>query len=357
MALVFSDSFDHYTYGGAKEKWTHIDTDSPYGIVTGRTGKGGRWNAPFLTGFPHGSWKTFPARYPTLTMGAAYQPYAGSNVQEFKFRSTGPAPAGFDFRLNLAFDKKGEFGIETVNESNNLTRVESPAGGVIFPIIMHSGTWYFIEVQATVSGTTTSTVDAVVRINQKQVATCHMTCNNCPAYEKAWDAIALAGIIDDLYVTDGEFKGTPQEFLGDIRIRTLAPNGVGSIEQWINGGSIGSGPNWTSVDDSPYGDDDDSAVYAPTVGLTDMYTLQDLGSAGDIKSVQGLWSVRKSDANPAAIKPQWQSGASVVEGPEFNPTFPGYLYAMQPAEKSLFTGLDWTAAEINALQLGIKRTV
>ena len=129
-----------------------------------------------------------------------------------------------------------------------------------------------------------------------------------------------------------------------------------------------SGDNWEQVNEHPAVDDDATYVSAATVGLKDLYNLDDIDPAftGTIKGVQALWAVKKSDEGDGAIKGVWKSGATEIVqaaghnflAPDgFYPSAADYIYDIQTERKSLFTAADWTKAEISALQLGITRTL
>jgi hypothetical protein len=129
-----------------------------------------------------------------------------------------------------------------------------------------------------------------------------------------------------------------------------------------------AGDNWEQVDEHPTVDDDTTYVSAASTGLKDLYNLDDIDPAfvGTIKGVQALWAVKKSDEGEAAVKGNWKSsGTEIVQAAGHNflppngfyPSATSYLYNIQTERKSLFTAADWTKTEINALQLGITRTV
>jgi hypothetical protein len=133
----------------------------------------------------------------------------------------------------------------------------------------------------------------------------------------------------------------------------LYPNAAGDLSAWTPNGA---GANYTKVMEHP-ADDDATYVSTPTVGAIDLYNLDDItpSFAGTIKGAQALWLVKKSDTGTGSIKGQWKSAGSTLEGLEFHPSAGVYLYDIQAERKSIFTAADWTQAEINALQIGMKR--
>ena len=343
MSILFLDSFDHYSASQILRKWTAIYFGGgPGTIVAGRTGNGYRAGA---LDFPY---KTLNAEYPKLTGGLAYktESFANeivnftnvTNSVNFQLRHVG------DGRLKLTFSGSG-------------------GGGESSPSVftMSLNTWYFFEVQAEITAASPPHVIATARVNGAEILTWDYT--HATSVSMKFATVGLQGPGAGLQATVDDFYCTDDEYLGDIRIGVLYPNAAGDSAGWTPNAA---GANWEKVKEHPP-DDDTTYVSAAGIGLKDLYNLDDIsGSTGVIKGAQALWLTKKSDEGEAAVKGVWKSGGTEVTQASginylapsgYHPSAASYLYNIQPARQSLFTAADWTAAEINALQLGITRTL
>ena len=338
--LLFVDSCDHYSAAQGQRKWTTFGAS----IVPGRTNNG-------ITGgalsFPS---KTFNAEYGTLTMGLAYKtPGFANNPVKFTNAVLGP-----EFWFGHLGDGRMRFHWGVFGDG-----VNSPPT----TWVMTTNAWHYIEVTCAMTGGPPAHIVASARINGAEVLAWDYTHHTGHAALK-WATVSMEGvggglqsIMDDVYVTDGEF-------LGDIKIGVLYPNAAGDSASWT---PTPAGNNWQQVEEHAP-DDDATYVSTPTVGAKDLYNLDDIDPAfsGAIKGVQALWLVRKSDEGEGAVKGVWKSGATEVVQASghnylapngFHPSAVDYLYNIQTERKSLFTASDWTAAEVNGCQLGITRTL
>ena len=333
-ALIFVDSFDHYSTAQSSRKWNSGPT-----IVAGRTGSGGSTGGGIV--------RTFGQTYFSFTLGVAFKfsDYSGIPVQ-FKYHD---APSGGNTEFWLTHNDDGRF----------YFRHERPGGDVatspVTTFVAATGQWYYFEVQAAVTPGPPGHLDASLRINGAVALTWSddYTPTGLPFNRiDLW----ISGAIDDLYLTD-------TEFLGDVRVGVLYPNAAGDSSAW----TPNAGTNWSQVEEHP-ADDDTSYVSAATVSLKELYNLDDIDPAftGVVKGVQALWCVKKSDEGQGAVKGVWKSGVTEITqsaghnylAPDgYHPSAASYVYNIQTERVSLFTATDWTKTEINALQLGITRTV
>lgn len=336
-ALLFIDSFDHYSAAQGSRKWTTFPGGT---IVSARTSNG------LQGGTTEMPTKTFNTEYSGLTMGVAYktQSFANSIIKLIN----GPA----DVKVYLQHYGDGRLTI-----SPEFGVVSSPSS-----FVMNTNQWYYFELQASLGTSIPAGLTATARVNGVTILTY--------SYTYGWSAVRkFAGIgldgpggganatVDDVYVTD-------TELLGDVRIGVLYPNAAGDSSAWTPNAA---GANYTKVKEHP-ADDDTTYVSAATTTLKDLYNLDDIDPAftGVIKGAQALWCVKKSDEGDAAVKGVWKSGTTeIVQAAGHNylapngyyPSATSYLYDIQTERKSLFTSSDWTKTEINGLQLGITRTV
>lgn len=208
--------------------------------------------------------------------------------------------------------------------------------------------WYFIEMGIVVSGGNTITVD--VYINDVHVLSAYaatFTAFTSTNLNRVWfiSNASIAGL-SDLYINNSGFYGDGYVFL-------LVPNGAGTYTDWT---SSTINPNWQNVDEYP----PSSAAYnySATVGNDDSYTMTDLPSGyTDIKAVQSNNWAAKDASGTAGFKALYVSAATPQLGTqEFNPQVNSFVYYREGSELSPFTGVAWTAAELNAIEFGQERT-
>ena len=348
MALIFLDSFDHYTKPQFNRKW---NTGSPNSIDTtnGRTGKGANIGTFGNIGY------TFGPEYQSLACGMA-----------IRLNGYGNDPIAFqsDVGASCAFGTNGD--------GRYFYKCD---GGSSAPssFVLNLREWYYIELQDTVSF---SLVDSThysishvgsLRVNEATISTgsfSRTVSGAVPGSSRGYARLALTGpggslncSIDDLYLTDGEL-------LGDIKIGVLYPNAAGDSSAWT---PAPTAANYANVMEH-ISDDDATIVSAASVGLKDLYNLDNIPPSftGTIKGVQALWLVKKTDAGSAFVKGVWKSGGTeIVQSQGYNyvspngypPSYVDYLYSHEGERVSLFTSSDWSVSEVNALQLGLTRTV
>ncbi len=331
--LLFLDSFDHYSTAQRQRKWTSAPAAS---IVAGRNGNGGK------TGPISIQWrKTLAATYTTLTAGMAIKFDAQSllNGVVFQFLNL------FDgCEVSLLGVGDGRFRLQF--DINDGTKVKSDP----CDFSVHLDQWYYIEMQAAVTGGASSVSFVVtVRVNESQVLaysdSITVTQDHTDAGLNRLVVITQGATVDDLYVTDNEF-------LGDNEIVALFPNGAGDLTDW----TPSAGANYAAVDDNP-ADDDTTYVETANAADVDLYGMENIGGSysGAIKGAQLLALQRKDDEGSATTRLKWKSGVTTIDGPSFSPSASSYLYDIQAERKSLFTAADWTATEIDAMQNGIER--
>ena len=293
--------------------------------------------------------KVFNESYATMTAGMAYKTPAFANDL---MQLMGP-----NATVSLGHDGSGRLRI-SVSWTSVGTAV-SPSS----TFVMSADIWYYFELQTNITSGASPHVVSSARVNGAEIIAWDYPVSTGLLDQKL-DRIHIVGPgggynarYDDLYVTDNEF-------LGDIKVGVLYPNAVGDSSGWTPNGA---GANYTKVMEHP-ADDDVTYAAASAVGMKDLYHLDDIDPsfAGSIKGVQALWMIKKSDEGEAAAKGVWKSGGTEVVQTEghnflppggFHPSVEAYQYSIQAARHSLFTLSNWTKAELDALQLGVIRTV
>ncbi|HLG72824.1 MAG TPA: hypothetical protein VK009_20590, partial [Chloroflexota bacterium] len=149
---------------------------------------------------------------------------------------------------------------------------------------LRSGFWHYLEIKAVCSSTGGQlvirangvTILNAANLNTNSAAT--GTFNNITinrqwhGYAQQYDGGTLASgttlDIDDLYIADGQTGGA-HDFIGNINVNALLPNGAGAVTQFS---PTGAATDWQAVSENPP-NDDTSYIGSATVGNQDLYTV------------------------------------------------------------------------------------
>jgi len=199
-----------------------------------------------------------------------------------------------------------------------------------------------------------STGEIEVRINT--ISVLHLiNINTQPGSNAYFDSICMGWpsqlplfvdyYLDDLryYDTAGSINNT---WLGTCRVQTCLTAGAGATTDFSK---TGASTNWQAaqnqnVDDSKY-------VYDPTVGDYDLYTIQPLVNSPTVFGVQVTSFVRQDDATQRFFKNRVSSSGTIADGASFA-TSQTYTGDNDMFELNPNTGLSFTGAQVNALQIG-----
>jgi hypothetical protein len=219
-----------------------------------------------------------------------------------------------------------------------------------------SGTTYYIEVKATISDTVgvgvvhVNGVEWLNLSNQDTKNTANATVDSITLglrENSSQSPTAYTLHFDDTVACDTAGSQN-NDFLGDIRVQALLPDGAGNYAQWA---LTGAATNREAVDEvTP--DDDTTYVSSPTVGQMDSYTYGALAAAsGNVKAVVHQHLLRKDDAGPRTIRPLTRISATDYFGSNVN-AGDSYSFIQQIAELSPASAAAWTVSEINGAEFG-----
>lgn len=338
MALLFCDSFDHYT-APASKGWSVVNV----GIAGARNGNGmyvqGNWQAG-VTGTASRTWTPSSE----IILGTAI--YIGnSNLTQW--------------RLDLREGGTVHLSV-TVNGSGQL-EFRRGAGGTLLgtsTTVVAASTWFYLEVRVKVHDTTGT---LRVRVNGTEEITLSGQDTRNGGTSGVIDGLLLTAnqitfsgpwnvYFDDMYVCD--VSGTTNnDFLGDIVVKALFPNANGNSS--VLAGSDGnSTDNYALVDETAPNDDTDY-VESSTPGDKDTYGYQDLSYvSADVYAVQVLPYAKKNDAGSRTIKSVARVSGVEADGPAKTLTT-AYQYLSDIRETKPGGG-SWTIADVNAAEFGVK---
>lgn len=211
-------------------------------------------------------------------------------------------------------------------------------------------TWNYIEVKLTIAD---SGGNFEVRVNES-------TWINFTGDTKQSSTLATAvrlqvwgrssdNAIDDLYVCDST-GSINNSFLGDVRVDTVRPIGVGNYSEFSKQGSAS---NWDNLDDTTI-DSDSTYNYSNTVGQRDTLDCGNLPAiTGSIFGVQVNMAARKDDAGGRTLRSLTRVSSTDYEGAS---QYVGTDYRVyrQVIEQNPNTTAAWTESEINTAEFGYK---
>ena len=217
-------------------------------------------------------------------------------------------------------------------------------------------TWRYVEVKFTIhnsAGAVEIHVDGVQRMTPLADQDTQVSAN---AYFNIFEfkglCISVWAYYDDLYMCD--LTGTKNnDFLGDVRVDVLRPDGAGTYTQF----TPSAGTNWENVDEV-YPDDDTSYNQGSNVGDKDTYALAALPApAGTtIHGVKSQITVRKTDAGARECKLLTRSGSTDDLG-DTVVLSDSYLTPTKIYENNPDDSLAWEDADVNAMEVGVQITV
>lgn len=347
MALRFVDGFDHYDRPQATRKWTNIFSSHDTWETTttnARFGLGRCFYANGGTGFEVRLIKFLDSQA-TFIAGLAYRNNGGVFWPTTIF--------GFMDSLQIQTDVR-----QMATGKLVVTRDGTNIGSDVGNFVMASNTYYYLEFKCTfkTDATGSFTLKAngtTIRsgTNVQTSATANNTANQIyigsnSALGAGWDMN-----IDDLYLCDAT-GASNNDFLGDMRVRTLVPTSDGTYTAWT---PTPSGTHFNKVNEIP-ATDDTNYVETSTVNNVDSYNFtQIITNPMNVKGVQMCICARKTDAGTMTLNPFIRTSDS-VDRPQAvamtltdNYIYHNHVQAVDPA-----TSAAWTISNLNATQFGVK---
>lgn len=355
MTLLFVDGCDHWvaSSGAPATKYSSysgpsLEPGSSTGGFTpnGRNGtkgigvrSGGAGNASSVTK------NLAPAQeHATLILGFAIElnpslPTASRGLVAFR------SDAGATYHVQLCINPGGLLSVRRGDEAGTLLGTEATPS---FPV---PATFHYVEMKALLSDTV-GTVE--VRVDGRATPVINLTNQDTKnAGTKAvFDGVIFGGgggsfDMDDIYICNGA-GAINNDFLGDVRIDTLFPNGEGSN----SGLSLSTGAVHSAlVDENPQNTTD--YVFSATNGSKDTWAYANTVVPGTIKGAQIGTYAQKSDVSAKSFRPVVRhagtdyGGADVALGV-------GFVYYFQVYETNPGTGAAWTTANIDAAEFGVE---
>lgn len=330
MALIFMDSFDYADSETALlRKW---DTSSVSTVLTtsGRRGGGAASVVIHLE-------KSLPAN-PTYFFGFAYKNPAGSVGTLLSLRE------GSIVHLDVNFNATGAV---WVTRGGVTLGTPAPSGTV------RVGTYYYIELSATIHDTT-GAFD--LRVNEATVSSATGVDTRNAGAVGTIDNFRLGAAnayYDDLYVLDDTGAAPRNTFLGDVQIEVMLPDADGALTQFDTTFPASPTTHFDKVDEvNP--DLETSYNETPTAADRDSFTMSNLPAitGGDtVLGIQVSTTARKTTSGTQNLQNFVRLSATNYDGGSVSLTedYKEYLdiYNTDPDAPG-----EWTTAILDGIEAG-----
>lgn len=216
-----------------------------------------------------------------------------------------------------------------------------------------AGVWTYLEVSVTVSDTVGEVHVRRDGANTDLVSYTGDTRNGGTSTNI--DSVIFSTYVETVSYTDiyilNDTGTTNNDFLGDVAVATLRPNGNGNSTM-LTGSDGNQVDNYLLVDETPFSATD--YTQSDTAGDKDTYTLQNLpATASTVYAVQVHVNMQKDDAGAAQARSILRSGSTDYPGTtqtlSTTPLNFVDLYNQDPA-----TSNEWTTTDVDALEAGME---
>lgn len=358
MALVFIDSFDHYTNADKLLKWTATGSHSIIGgsgtaTITASAGRRGGQGL-VLSGTNVDQIylnKTLTTSGAGVVLGVAIKlaaaPPSNGTQGIFSIAASGTAQITVCINSDLTV---------SVRRGSNTGTVLGTSGATSISV----GSFFQMEFKCLLS-TTVGTYD--VKLNGGSSILSGSGANTAGSGGTTWnqlwlgDIAATTGNVNvgtrtycDLYVSDQSGSAPYNDYLGDCRVDVTRPTGAGATTNF----TPSTGSNYQNVDDAQANGDTDYNSSA-NAGDIDTFAWDDLPVVGGtILALQSCLYIRKEDAGAATVAPVVRRSGTNYVGTAVAPsTSYGIFTEVQTADPS--TSAAWTESNFNGAEFGYKK--
>lgn len=338
MALLLVEGFDQYSTDTELNRggWTGVSNAVFNSSALNRHGDSSRSIQLVSNGSPvsHG----FAQSGTTIIGGFAMNLVdAGpQTIDIFRFLLAG------EEKIVLRTTSSGQLAID-----RGATNLDITTGDPVFT----QDVWYYVEVKVLMDntvGTYEVKVDGQTVMSDTNVDTLNGTTAACDTVSLISSSTNDA-VFDDVYVADASGSDLT-DFAGDCRVETIVPDGAGNSSAW----TPSAGSNWQNVDDMAPSDDDTTYNETSTAANEDLYTFAAL--TGDVGTVYGVVVsalVRKLDPGFREIRCLARNNVTTVQGAS-QALGTGYSYKNEIYENDPDGGGNWTEADVNSAEFGIR---
>lgn len=253
-------------------------------------------------------------------------------------------------QLAIRWHTDGNLRVCLGTSTTSITGAESGIG------VMPVDEWGYLEIKAKINNTT-GTIDvkwngtsiiSVSSVDTQNTANAYVNALQIAGGSSGW----VHGIwMDDFVILNGAGSSPYNDFLGDVHIENLLPNGNGNSSQ-MTGSDGNSTDNYLLVDEDPALASPTEYVGSATVNDHDTYAMENLSNSN--VTVYGIMTSlvsQKDDAGAKSLRAVIRTGATDYNGTtkSLGTSWAGQFDIW---EQNPNTVADWTATEINGLEVG-----
>lgn len=350
MALLLADGFDLYANVAdvVKSNWSSLNAAPGFSTSLGKYGGGCLTNSNQAN-----SWHT--------SLGSIAN--SGSVYIAFWYYCAARASGGATDAIVRGSFLSGAIAFSVIHDTTGVVKVNNRLGAQIGSSsgagTISNAAWHWVEILVSV-GTSTANSTITLQINgatlvNSAAADIWLNAN----FDGRLETIEFAGStggarFDDVIIWDNSGSSFNSWPLGEMQIDTFIPNGDGTNTDWTR--STGA-TNYTLVDDGIGGTSNDDTDYlsSSTAGnKTDILMSNFAVLPASIKAVQIRARAKKTDAGVRTWRANAKVGVSVTNGPTVGQSTDYSWKRMGVFYVSPDTGVAWTAAKVNQMQVQLE---
>jgi len=351
MARLWWDGFEYGWYNGfTVMQFLYPNSSLNYSTTYGAT----PMTTPVYTGsysFRITTSTYYPTNYLCLTLGAAKSElYIKVNLRPDSVSKTEPLIGLYKGTTCLAWLRQVNRNLELYSGTGTGTQLGSTA---VNALSANGADWNLVELRLKVANSPDGY--AQVRVSETLVIDASGV-DTQPGADADMDMIRIgasggASLSGDAWYID-DFIVDDANWVGNKRVYKVQITGVGATGAVWDAEPAGT--NWSRIDEIPYSNTD--YIYTNTTDECDTYGCSNL--PGTATSAKGLMVIiraaEEGTATPQNVQIACLTEATLYYSDSYAPPsgsagFYKYLWATNPE-----TAADWTVAEINAVELGVK---
>jgi hypothetical protein len=218
--------------------------------------------------------------------------------------------------------------------------------------------WFWLEVHALIAssgGGVEVRVNTVPKIQLTGANTQGSSISTADSVAFGWQSAGAPGswnvAFDDMYVNDTTGSKN-NSWNGNVRVKTQFMIADGAENDFIIGGSSPAATRWQSVGNQLLSDA--KFVYSPNVGDKQLFVPDPNLNSPLVRCVQVRTALRQDDATQRVARHLLRIGGTDYEGGVDHYTNQTFTMYRTRWETNPDTGVDFTGADVNGLQAGLK---